>query len=1252
MRFIRHALAALALFAAAPALAQGPGGGGPGPGPGPGAQPWFVNGPTISYAQGSVLVGPPGSLAAMGVGTINVSGGYYLNGALIAGIVSASPPLFIAAGVISLHIDTNFAVTGGNLAFSSIAAGKLLANCTAGAAAPTNCTWTAFADQAIGSSNGMLPYRSGGSWTTISTGTSGATIPRNDTANVFSAAQAVNMSGGSPAAAQTGTGIRLSGAAATAARVQVDAYGAQAFFTSIAYGGTVGTPTALTSGTQIGGYNSYGYNGSSVVGPTGTYRCFAAETWSALPKQGTYCEVATTTSGGTTLATVMRWENDGGVTAGPSATGGSKGAGTINVSGGFYVNGAPISPATGGPLGTILQGAGATLAPVWTTATYPANVTVNRLLWASASNVVSDLATGNNGVLITSAGGVPSISSTLPAAVQANITATGTIASGTWQGSVVQPTYGGTGVNNGSFTATLGGNVSTAGAFTTAAALTQVGAFATTITVTGVTNSTLPVGTHTLAGLDVGQTWGASQNFNLGAVVSSSVGLAFGSNGGITAPSDGVWTFNNAAANGFGRIQLGGTTASFPSLKRSTTAVAFRLADDSADAGITAGTATLSGALTYGGVTLANSVTGTGSMVLASNSTIAALTVTGSFTATGLVTNADLVSPTTTVNGQACTLGAACTVTAVASAISVGVTTVTGGATLGIFYQNGASPTGTIAQYTITGSGTVVAMQASPNFLTSVTFNTTTILTFPGAATLHLGAADAASPVAQTLGVQGVVTATSNTAGANFTIAGSQGTGTGVGGSIIIQVAPAGSTGSTPNALATAVTIDSTKLVTLAGSIAGVNATFTGVVSAGAASFIGFTSRSYIDSPADGIFRFANNATSGFTGVKYGGVTASFPYLKVSGATIAFRVADDSADTTITFLTQTPGDNTTKGATTAFVTAAVAAGTAGVTSLNGATGALTLNIVPGGRLSLQINVAVMTADQSGVQNIYYVPYVTAQVPIYNGSNVVPTAFTQLTLALAGSASWAANTNYDLFVANDSGTIRLCSGPAWSGNTTRGTGAGTTELAQTQGIWNNANSMTCRYAAASTITCAVNQCSFVGSFRTTGATGATTWAARPAAASGGVLARLFLWNAYNRVTIQAYSRDSAIWNYSSATVRAADNTANNSIIWIDGLQQSEIKASYQNSAFALSAAGPSLCSVGVGLDSTSAFSGVVGSAQSQITTSPYIEVMGYDHTYPLLGMHTYQALEAAVANGCTFGNTAAGQTMGLTFTGQF
>jgi len=52
--------------------------------------------------------------------------------------------------------------------------------------------------------------------------------------------------------------------------------------------------------------------------------------------------------------------------------------------------------------------------------------TINQLAYYAASgNAVSGLATGNNGVLVTSNSGVPSISSTLPSTVQGNITTLG-----------------------------------------------------------------------------------------------------------------------------------------------------------------------------------------------------------------------------------------------------------------------------------------------------------------------------------------------------------------------------------------------------------------------------------------------------------------------------------------------------------------------------------------------------------------------------------------------------------------------------------------------------------------------------------------------------------------------------------------------------------------------------------------------------------------------------------------------------------
>jgi hypothetical protein len=128
-------------------------------------------------------------------------------------------------------------------------------------------------------------------------------------------------------------------------------------------------------------------------------------------------------------------------------------------------------------------------------------------------------------------------------------------------------------------------------------------------------------------------------------------------------------------------------------------------------------------------------------------------------------------------------------------------------------------------------------------------------LTRKAAASLQLGAADAAAPVAQTIGPQSVVAGTSNTAGQNFTVRGSQGTGTGAGGSILFQTAPAGSAGTAQNALVTQVTV--------AGSG---GTTLTEVVGASALTLTGATQTTAI--PVLNATQTWNNAATTFTGIK------------------------------------------------------------------------------------------------------------------------------------------------------------------------------------------------------------------------------------------------------------------------------------------------------------------------------------------------------------------------------------------------
>ncbi|HUO36584.1 MAG TPA: hypothetical protein VMU34_01430, partial [Mycobacterium sp.] len=109
--------------------------------------------------------------------------------------------------------------------------------------------------------------------------------------------------------------------------------------------------------------------------------------------------------------------------------------------------------------------------------------------YAGAGTTVGGLATCNNGVYLTSNSGVPSCGTTLPSAVQANITATGALASGSLASGFTPVTgaLGGTGVNNGSNTITLAG-----------ANLALAGGYNVTLTASAATNATLPAGTVNL----------------------------------------------------------------------------------------------------------------------------------------------------------------------------------------------------------------------------------------------------------------------------------------------------------------------------------------------------------------------------------------------------------------------------------------------------------------------------------------------------------------------------------------------------------------------------------------------------------------------------------------------------------------------------------------------------------------------------------------------------------------------------------
>lgn len=97
------------------------------------------------------------------------------------------------------------------------------------------------------------------------------------------------------------------------------------------------------------------------------------------------------------------------------ARGGSNANLTASNGGIVYSTGTAMAILSGtATAGQVLR-SGSSAAPSWSTATYPATTTINQILYSSANNVIAGLATANNGILVTSSGGVPSIGNTVGA---------------------------------------------------------------------------------------------------------------------------------------------------------------------------------------------------------------------------------------------------------------------------------------------------------------------------------------------------------------------------------------------------------------------------------------------------------------------------------------------------------------------------------------------------------------------------------------------------------------------------------------------------------------------------------------------------------------------------------------------------------------------------------------------------------------------------------------------------------------------
>lgn len=300
---------------------------------------------------------------------------------------------------------------------------------------------------------------------------------------------------------------------------------------------------------------------------------------------------------------------------------------------------------------------------------------------------------------------------------------------------------------------------------------------------------------------------------------------------------------------------------------------------------------------------------------------------------------------------------------------------------------------------------------------------------------------------------------------------------------------------------------------------------------------------------------------------------------------------------------------------------------------------------PLGRLTLTTGVAVTTSDVTGATSIYYTPSGGNQIPIYDGTNIGSTAFTELTLALDNTSAHtnyhASGKNYDLFVINDGGTIRLGTGPKWDDGavagsaTARGTGAASTELEVFSGIPVNKNTITIRFGSASgnTVSVAARRATYVGSFRAT-ADGQATDSKQ----------KRLVYSAYNQIDRTLFLSAPADHAYSTATGRVINNDASNKIDVLLGLTGTKVNLKAVNTV------GTSTSTVrapanGIGLDSQTA-SNSIGKWVS-VTSAGFACLDCFYEDAVSIGYHSFYWLEfGAGADTQTFYQTGSAMSGGV------
>jgi len=202
-----------------------------------------------------------------------------------------------------------------------------------------------------------------------------------------------------------------------------------------------------------------------------------------------------------------------------------------------------------------------------------------------------------------------------------------------------------------------------------------------------------------------------------------------------------------------------------------------------------------------------------------------------------------------------------------------------------------------------------------------------------------------------------------------------------------------------------------------------------------------------------------------------------------------------------------------------------------------------------GRLTLTSGVPVTTSDVTAATTIYFTPYKGNHIALYNEDfeDWRLHNFTELSYSLAGIA---ADTNFDVFIYNNAGTLSL-EIVAWSGATTRAT-----VLAVQDGVYVKSGEPAKRY---------------LGTFRTTSTIGQCEDSE----------AKRFCWNLYNQVGRDLLVEEDTNHTYAISTWRYWNNDSSVKVEMVIGIILEKPTAAYHCQEYNASGT----CAVCIGLDTS-------------------------------------------------------------------